>query len=108
MTPQKFADYMRWLWWTQLLNIYSMAAVKGSVCAYLFMLNFSRPFKILIWLSLVIHIATNFIFPSVILFGECKPISKHWDTVGPGDCWGDKPRLVRTRSPFGHLHSVLY
>ena len=96
ITPKKVSDYMRYLWWGQLLNIYAMAAVKGSICAYLFMLNFSKTFRIMVWVSVAIHITTNFIFPSVILFGECKPIAKHWNSMLPGRCWVDKPRVVST------------
>jgi len=71
-----------------------MAFVKGSVCAYLFMLDFSKKFRMMVWVSLAFHIATNFVFPSVILFGECRPISKHWHPEQPGRCWGPKPRTT--------------
>ncbi|KAF2473382.1 uncharacterized protein BDR25DRAFT_282887 [Lindgomyces ingoldianus] len=94
LNQTRLRDYLHHLWWAQLLNIYAMAAVKGSICAYLMLLDFSKMFRIMIWVSVVIHISTNFIFPSVILFGECNPISKHWNPQEPGRCWGDKPRVV--------------
>jgi len=108
MTPEKFTDSGRWIWWTELLLVYAMAAVKASVCAYLYRLNFSEFFKTLIWISLVIHIVINFIVPSVVLFGECRPISKHWDALIPGYCWGDKPRVVSSFSLLEHIGIVLY
>ena len=93
--------YLRWLWFGQLLNLYGMALIKLSVCAYILMLDFSKAYRIIIWLSVVIHIGINFIFPSVILLGECQPISKHWDVAGtqPGSCWGDKPRVISGKHP---------
>ncbi|ORY14294.1 hypothetical protein BCR34DRAFT_237998 [Clohesyomyces aquaticus] len=94
ITPARLRGYLMHLWWGQLLNIYAMAAVKGSICAYLMLLDFSKAFRIMIWISVVFHIATNFIFPSIILFGECRPISKHWDPLTPGICWSSKPRVV--------------
>ncbi|KAH8730795.1 Alpha/Beta hydrolase protein [Phaeosphaeriaceae sp. PMI808] len=88
--------YMKYLWLAQLLNIYGMALVKLSICSYIFMLNFSKGFRILIWASVVIHVGLNFIFPSIILFGECTPYSKHWDIAGtqPGSCWPTKPKVI--------------
>lgn len=94
ITPVRLEAYLKYLWWSQILNIYAMAAVKGSICAYLFMLNFSKLFRILIWVSVVIHISTNFIYPSVILLGECRPISFHWNKNQHGSCWDATPRLV--------------
>ncbi|KAH7384660.1 Alpha/Beta hydrolase protein [Pyrenochaeta sp. MPI-SDFR-AT-0127] len=96
MTPANLEKYLRYLWVGQLLNLYGMALIKLSVCAYIFMLDFSKGFRVVIWLSVIIHISLNFIFPSIILFGECKPISKHWDVAGtqPGSCWPAKPRVI--------------
>jgi len=73
-----------------------MALIKLSICAYILMLDFSRSYRVVIWLSVVIHIGINFVFPSVILLGECQPISKHWDVAGTqaGSCWGAKPRVI--------------
>lgn len=94
--PANLRNYMRYLWIGQLLNLYGMALVKLSICAYIFMLNFSKSFRILIWVSVVVHIGLNFVFPTVILFGECTPYSKHWDIAGtqPGSCWSTTPKVV--------------
>jgi hypothetical protein len=89
-------QYLKWLWFGQLFNLYGMALIKLSICAYILMLDFTRAYRVIIWLSVVVHISINFVFPSVILLGECQPISKHWDVEGtqPGSCWGDKPRVI--------------
>ncbi|KAH6633621.1 hypothetical protein C7974DRAFT_175493 [Boeremia exigua] len=95
-TPANLEKYLRWLWFGQLFNLYGMALIKLSICAYILMLDFSRSYRVIIWVSIVLHIGINFVFPSVILLGECQPISKHWDISGtqPGSCWGDKPRVI--------------
>jgi hypothetical protein len=94
--PANLEKYMRYLWTGQLLNLYGMALVKLSICAYIFMLNFSKSFRILIWVSVVVHVGLNFIFPTIILFGECTPYTKHWDITGtqPGSCWSTKPKVI--------------
>jgi len=96
MTPDNLEKNLRYTWFSQLFNLYGMALIKLSVCAYIFMLDFSKPFRIVIWTSVVIHIGFSFVFPSVILFGECTPISKHWDTSHekPGSCWSATPRVI--------------
>ncbi|KAF1831958.1 alpha/beta-hydrolase [Decorospora gaudefroyi] len=96
ITPDKLRQYLYYLWVGQLLNLYGMALVKLSVCAYIFMLDFSKAFRIIIWMSVVLHIGINFVFPSIILFGECTPYSKHWDVAGtqPGSCWSATPRVI--------------
>lgn len=96
MTKANLEIYLYYVWVGQLLNLWGMALIKMSVCAYIFMLDFSRGFRIIIWLSLVLHLGVNFVYPTIILFGECTPISKHWDVVGtePGHCWSAKPRVI--------------
>ncbi|KAH6864661.1 Alpha/Beta hydrolase protein [Alternaria alternata] len=96
LTPRNLETYLYYLWLGQLLNLYGMALVKLSVCAYIFMLDFSRTFRIIIWASVVIHVLVNVVFPTVILFGECTPYTKHWDVAGtkPGSCWSATPRVI--------------
>jgi hypothetical protein len=95
-TPANLERYLRYMWFGQLFNLYGMALVKLSICAYILKLDFTKGYRAIIWMSIVIHLGINFVFPSVILLGECTPISKHWDTAGtqPGSCWGSKPRVI--------------
>jgi hypothetical protein len=96
MTPERLRNYLYYLWMGQLFNLIGMALIKLSVCAYIFLLDFSQGFRIVIWLSVVLHVVINVVFVCVIMFGECKPISKHWDATGtqPGSCWSAKPRVI--------------
>lgn len=110
MTPANLEKYMKYLWYGQLFNLYGMALIKLSVCAYIFMLDFSKAFRIVIWMSVVIHLGLNFVFPSIILFGECTPISKHWDILGtqPGSCWSTKPKVISGIICLLWLHAQTY
>jgi hypothetical protein len=103
--PANLEKYLRFLWLGQILNLYGMALVKLSICAYIFMLNFSKSFRALIWVSVVIHIGLNFIFPTIILFGECTPYTKHWDVTGtqPGHCWSTKPKVISGKKKYNRL-----
>jgi hypothetical protein len=92
--------YLKYLWIGQLLNLYGMALVKLSICTYILMLNFSKSFRILIWISIVVHISLNFVFPSIILFGECTPYNKHWKVTQPGSCWSTKPKVISGMKEF--------
>lgn len=96
MTSAHLTKYLKYIWFGQLFNLYGMALIKLSICAYILMLDFSKGYRIVIWLSVVLHLAANFVFPSVILLGECKPIWKHWDVSGTqaGSCWTAQPRVI--------------
>ena len=97
---------MRYLWFGQLFNLYGMALIKLSICAYILKLDFTKGYRIVIWMSIVLHLGMNFVFPSVILLGECAPISKHWDIAGtqPGSCWGPKPRVISGKAEVSHIN----
>jgi hypothetical protein len=92
--PGNMEKFLRYLWLGQLLNLYGMALVKLSICAYILMLNFSKPFRILIWVSIVVQVGFLFVFPTVVLFGECTPYTLHWNTNQPGSCWSTKPKVI--------------
>lgn len=80
-----------------------MAALKLSISAFMLKLNFSKAFRGLIWLTVVALIGLNVVFPYVILFGECRPIAKHWIPKLPGYCWSPKPRTIsgkQTRNDY--------
>jgi hypothetical protein len=106
--PATLNKYLRFLWLGQLLNLYGMALVKLSICAYIFMLNFTKSFRALIWASVVVHIGLNFVFPTVILFGECTPYTKHWDALDtqPGYCWSAKPKVISGMQNFTALWRI--
>ncbi|KAF2448078.1 hypothetical protein P171DRAFT_452095 [Karstenula rhodostoma CBS 690.94] len=68
-SPADLEKYLKWLSFGQLLNLYGMALIKLSICPYILKLDFTRLYRIIIWLS-------------------------HWDIAATqsGSCWGDKSR----------------
>ena len=71
-----------------------MGWVKASICAYLMALNFSPIYRAIVWFSVVIVVALNFISPTVSKFGYCRPISKVWLPKTPGSCWKVSTRVT--------------
>ncbi|KAF2621483.1 hypothetical protein BU25DRAFT_482906, partial [Macroventuria anomochaeta] len=94
VTRDDLTKYLEYLWFDQYFNLTAMAALKFSICAFMLKLNFSKTYRMFIWLTVVVHIGLNVIFPYIILFGECDPIAKHWNPKLPGYCWSAKPQMT--------------
>lgn len=94
VTKEMTGKYLMYLWFGQYLNLTAMAVLKFSISAFMLQIGFSRWYRAGIWLTVVIHVALNVIFPYIILFGECDPIAKHWDPMLKGYCWSPKPRVT--------------
>lgn len=88
-----------YLWFGQFFNLTAMALLKISICAFLLQLGFSKTYRVLIWVTVVVHVALNVIYPYVILLGECELVAKHWDPTLKGRCWSPKPRVISGRKP---------
>ncbi|KAI1552333.1 hypothetical protein PtrSN002B_005136, partial [Pyrenophora tritici-repentis] len=80
--------YSYYLWQTQILNILAVAFLKGAICAWLLVLNFSRVYQGIVWLSIAMVAAFNFLAPILTLFG-CAPLEKNWNFgyKGESHCW---------------------
>ncbi|KAJ6285827.1 hypothetical protein J3E71DRAFT_210178 [Bipolaris maydis] len=80
--------YSYFLWITQIVNIIAMAFLKWSICAWLLVLNFSKIYQTIIWLSILMVTALNFLAPVLTLFG-CTPLEKNWNFgfKGESHCW---------------------
>lgn len=79
--------YSYYLWITQLLNIVAVAFLKWSICAYLLALNFSEIYRVIVWLSILMVTAFNFLAPVLTLFG-CSPLEANWNYLyEPRKCW---------------------
>lgn len=91
MDPTVFPNIMRYsyyLWIAQIINIIAVAFLKWSICAWLLVLNFSKLYVGIVWLSILMVTAFNFLAPVLTLFG-CTPLEKNWNFgyAGPGRCW---------------------
>lgn len=86
--------YLLYLWMGQFFNLTAMALLNCSICMFLVQLRFSRSFRILIWASPIVHMSVGLVFPYIIFFGECTPVSQHWNLKAPGHCWSAKSRVI--------------
>lgn len=94
VTEHNTRMYLKYLWFGQYFNLSAMAACKFSICAFMLQLDFSKTYRRLIWLSVVVHTGGNIVYPYLILFAECGPIAKHWEPTLTGYCWPALPRVV--------------
>ncbi|KAI4650627.1 hypothetical protein J4E93_002984 [Alternaria ventricosa] len=91
MDPTVFPNlrtYSYHLWITQIVNIIAVAFLKWSICAWLLVLNFSRLYQVIVWLSILMVTAFNFLAPVLTLFG-CTPLERNWNFgfTGESHCW---------------------
>jgi hypothetical protein len=81
------ATYSYHLWITQIINLLAVAFLKWSICAWLLVLNFSKLYQVIIWLSILMVTAFNFLAPTLTLFG-CSPLEANWNYgFQPRKCW---------------------
>lgn len=79
--------YSYYLWITQVVNIIAVAFLKWSICAWLLVLNFSKVYQVIVWLSILMVTAFNFLAPVLTLFG-CSPFEANWNyAFQPRKCW---------------------
>ncbi|KAF2494991.1 hypothetical protein BU16DRAFT_511637 [Lophium mytilinum] len=94
----------------QVTNVFAMAFLKMSISAYLITLNFSPTYRGIIWLSLFLVVTCNFILPSIVLFGNCRPLSLRWNRKQPGSCWPKKVNAASgyTQSGANIITDIIY
>jgi hypothetical protein len=81
------ARYSYYLWISQVVNIIAVAFLKWSICAWLLVLNFSKVYQIIVWLSILMVTALGFLAPVLTLFG-CSPLEANWNyAYQPRKCW---------------------
>jgi uncharacterized membrane protein len=69
------------------VNIIAVAVLKWSICAWLLVLNFSKLYQAVVWLSILMVTALGFLAPVLTLFG-CSPLKANWDySYQPRKCW---------------------
>ncbi|KAF1343466.1 hypothetical protein EJ07DRAFT_170203 [Lizonia empirigonia] len=103
VTEDDLKKYLEYLWFGQYFNLTAMTALKFSICAFMLQLDFSKTYRLLIWLTVAVHAGLNMVFPYIILFGECDPIARHWDLKLSGHCWDARPRMISAELLTGYL-----
>ncbi|KAJ4299121.1 hypothetical protein N0V90_004365 [Kalmusia sp. IMI 367209] len=79
--------YSYFLWINQIINIIAVAILKWSVCAYLLVLDFSKVYRAIVWFSILVITAINFLAPVFTLFG-CAPLEANWNRgIKEKKCW---------------------
>jgi hypothetical protein len=79
--------YSYYLWIAQIVNIIGVAVLKWSICAWLLVLNFSKIYQAIVWFSIALVTAFNFLAPVLTLFG-CAPLEANWNYgYQPRKCW---------------------
>lgn len=110
VTPARREQAMRFLFYSQVLSIFTMFFAKLSICVFLIVLKFSKWFRYVIWASIVVVVLCNLLYSSVHLFGFCRPISMRWDPSVRGHCWPVKERVaaVITQGTANIVIDVVY
>jgi hypothetical protein len=92
------------------VDIIAVAFLKWSICSWLLALNFSKAYQILIWLSILMVTAFNFLAPVLTLFG-CTPMERNWNAGYAGDshCWAKGTlQLSYTQGVSNIITDVVY
>jgi hypothetical protein len=81
-------QYSYYLWILQIVNLIGVAVLKWSICAWLLVLNFSKVYQVIVWVSIVMVTVFNFLAPVLTLFG-CSPLEANWNYgySGKKHCW---------------------
>lgn len=74
-----------------------MFFLKASIASYLIALDFSRRYRVIIWITVVLILLMNLLLPLVAILGTCKPLTLNWDRSVPGRCW---PGTVNAASGY--------
>jgi hypothetical protein len=70
-----------------MLNLIAVAFLKWAICSWLLVLNFSKVYRVIVWLSILMVTALNFLAPVLTLFG-CSPLEANWNYgYTPKKCW---------------------
>jgi hypothetical protein len=94
--------YSYYLWIVQIVNIIAVAFLKWSICAWLLMLKFSKIYEVIVWLSILMVTAFNFLAPVLTLFG-CLPLEANWNY---GYAGADKKCWTRGTLPLSYTQGI--
>ncbi|KAJ4350391.1 uncharacterized protein N0V89_009012 [Didymosphaeria variabile] len=87
ITLPMLMKYSYYLWINQIINIVAVAILKWSICAYLLVLDFSKLYRAIVWFSILVITAINFLAPVFTLFG-CAPLEANWNrAIVNKKCW---------------------
>lgn len=88
LTSDQIAMAKKWMFFQRCFNLYAMLFAKLSICCYVLSLNFSRTYRITIWISLVVVVISLGIIPAIGHWALCSPLNIRWDVRKEGRCIG--------------------
>ncbi|KAF2280984.1 uncharacterized protein EI97DRAFT_17226 [Westerdykella ornata] len=89
LNPDQVALAKKWMFFHRCFNLYAMLFAKLSICCYVLTLNFSKTYRITIWISMGIIIVNLGLLPGVGHWAQCHPLHMRWDSrVKGGKCFG--------------------
>lgn len=109
--PEDMLRYSFLLWITQNINMIGVAFLKWSICAWLLVLNFSKLYKGIIWLSIAMVTVLNFLVPTIMGL-RCVPMEANWNFgyTGEKKCFSGPASLplMHTQGISSVLTDVVY
>jgi hypothetical protein len=75
--PHDINTFSYYSWLGQVINLFAVAVLKFSICAYLLALKFSRVYTSIVWTSILLVAVFCFIVPALSLF-NCTPFETNW------------------------------
>jgi hypothetical protein len=91
--PEDILTYSLYVYFGQMMNLYGVAVLKWSICAYLLALKFSKVYTSIVWVSIVLVSVFNFMIPSFGFF-SCTPFERNWNRAAQGSCWYKGPLVL--------------
>lgn len=84
--PDDILGYSYYLWVEQVINLMAVAVLKFSICAYLLALKFSKVYRSIVWVSILMVAVFNCILPCMGVL-SCVPFEANWNRSVKGYCW---------------------
>jgi len=87
LTSERRMTANRYMFYSMAFCTFSVFFAKLSICSFLTVLNFSKGFRYVIWMSFVMIVTFNGIWGLVNTVGYCWPVAARWDPKVVGRCW---------------------
>jgi hypothetical protein len=91
--PDDILTYSLYVYLGQIMNLFGMAVLKWSICAYLLALKFSKLYTGIVWASIVLVTVFNFMLPAFGFF-SCSNFERNWNRAAQGSCWYKGPLIL--------------
>lgn len=101
-TPERLSRFNHTAFISICMETCAMFLVKLSICSYLLGLNFSRKFRIVIWIVVLVVLVFGLVLPSLLHYFYCQPYYYSWTPGVKPHCW---PQAVGTVAEYAQIVS---